>query len=399
MKSNTDHRPFFRGSPLLLLVFLSFLILIPAGQTFPAEAPDERFDAIVISDLHFTINKNASDVIISGMGCAEEITDIILAEVMDASPDVFIMTGDNTNGGGPDDVKALVSKLKKLKKAGIRLVITPGNHDFNNMTPEEYEKAYFSLIEADERDENSLSYVIDTGEVVLLAMDDQAVEPGGGGSFSRPTMDWLRDMLKKYRDRKIIFLAHHSVLLGTGSDDSSNYQLQNVDLAGLLEHYGVRLVLTGHFHAQIILEENGMHEIVSGMPLGGSHLMGTLKIDGEHLSYRAAPIDFDSYGASDMAASLREKDVRNAELEKETFRAVVAKSGLPEVTQEKILDLVVRFLTYYTDGTMGDHLEEIKNDPVCEDMIEALWDYNYGPWMKSVLDNPPLSATELDFDW
>lgn len=399
MKSYTDHHPFFRLRTVLLPVFLLFLTPASAGRAFPAEAPDESFHAMVISDLHFTTNKNASDVIISGMGYAEEITDIILAEVMAASPDVFIMTGDNTNGGGPDDVKALVSKLKKVKDAGIRLVITTGNHDFNNMTPEDYEKAYFGLIDADERDENSLSYVVDTGDVVLLAMDDQAVEPGGGGYFSRPTMDWLRDMLKKYRERRIILLSHHSILLGTGSSDSANYQIQNVDLAGLLEHYGVRLVITGHFHAQIILEENGMHEIVSGMPLGGSHLMGTLKIDGDHLSYRAAPIDFDAYGASDMAAILREKDVRNAELEKETFRAVVAKSGLPEATQEKILDLVVRFLTYYTDGTLGDHLEEVKNDPVCDDMIEALWDYNYGPWMKSVLDNPPLSATELEFDF
>ena len=78
---------------------------------------------------------------------------------------------------------------------------------------------------------------------------------------------------------------------------------------------------------------------------------------------------------------------------------MVARSGLPEEVQEKILDLIVRFLTYYTEGTMAQHLAEIKNDPVCETMIEALWDYNYGPWMKSVLDNPPLPATELEFEF
>ena len=357
------------------------------------------FHAMIVSDLHFTLSKSATDVIVSGMSHAEEITDIILAEVMDESPDVFIMTGDNTNGGGPDAVEALVSKLQMLRDAGIRLIITTGNHDFNNMTPEEFEKAYFGLIDADERDDHSLSYVIDAGDAVFFAMDDNAVYPGGQGFFSRPTMDWLRDMLKKYRDRKIIFLSHHNVLLGAGTEDSSNYCIQNTDLIGLLEYYGVRLVLTGHFHAQIILERNGMYEIVSGMPLSGNHLVGTLTLTGNHLTYQASPIDFDAYGASEMTASLREKDARNLELQKETFRAAVAKSGLPEATQEKILDLTVRFLTYYTEGTLSEHLEEVKDDPVCEDMIEALWDFNYGPWMKSVLDHPPLPATNLELDF
>ena len=381
------------------LILALVLALLPAGSACAEEAPGDSFQAAIISDLHFTLNKNASDLIISGMGCAEEITDIIIEEVLDASPDVFIMTGDNTNGGGPEDVTALVSKLEKVKDAGIRLVITTGNHDFNNMTPEEYEQAYFGLIETDERDANSLSYVVNMGDVVLFAMDDNAVKPGGEGCFSRSTMDWLKDMLKKYSDRKIIFLSHHNVLLGAGSRDAANYCIQNVDLPGLLEGYGVRVVLTGHFHAQILLEEKGMYEIVSGMPLSGTHLMGKLKISNDHLSYRAESIDFDAYGASGLAASLLETEERNAQLQRKTFEAAVARSGLPEETQEQILDLIIRFLACYTEGTMAEHLTEIKNDPVCDDMIEVLWEQNYGPWMASVLADPPLPATRLEMDW
>ena len=360
---------------------------------------DSSFSAMIISDLHFTINRDASDVIISGMRHAQEITDVIIDQVIAEGPDVFIMTGDNTNGGGPEDVAALTGKLSRVRDAGIRLVVTTGNHDFNNMTPAEYEKAWFPLIEADDRDPHSLSYTAVIGDTALLAMDDNAVEPGGAGIFSRPTMDWLREMLEKYADKHILFLSHHNVLLGKEAGDSGNYRIQNVDLAGLLQGHGVKLAVTGHFHAQIILEDAGMYEIVSGMPFGGSHLMGRLSIIDRHLTYDAAPIDFESYGAAALADELKRTDERNAGYEKDTFSAAVSESGLPEAKQQQILDLIVRFLAYYTDGTIGEHIDEIRNDPVCDEMIDILWERNYGPWMKSVLDYPPLPATHLELDF
>ena len=151
--------------------------------------------------------------------------------------------------------------------------------------------------------------------------------------------------------------------------------------------------------SQIILEDAGMYEIVSGMPFGGSHLMGRLSIDGSHLTYDAAPIDFEAYGAAALADELKRTDERNAGYEKDTFSAAVSESGLPEAKQQQILDLIVRFLAYYTDGTIGEHIDEIRNDPVCDEMIDILWERNYGPWMKSVLDYPPLPATHLELDF
>jgi len=380
-------------------IFALFLLLTVLSFCRSTSARAEAFRAMVISDLHFTVNKNASDVIISGMRYAQEITDVIIEEVLAEAPDVFIMTGDNTNGGGPQDVTALIEKLSRLKDAGIRLVVTTGNHDFNNMTPAEYEKAWFQLIETDDRDPNSLSYTAVIGDTVLLAMDDNAVYPGGQGCFSRPTMDWLREMLAKYADRHILFLSHHSVLLGKDAPDAANYRIQNVDLPGLLQGHGVKLALTGHFHAQIILEDSGMYEIVSGMPFSGSHLIGRLAIENNHLIYSASPIDFETCGTGEIASAMQETDVRNAGYQKETFAAAVAESGLPEEEQQQVLDLIIRFLAYYTDGTIGEHIEEIRNDPLCRDMIDILWERNYGPWMQSVLDNPPLPATHLEFDF
>ncbi len=369
----------------------------PASE--PCETVSDPFEAMIISDLHFTTDQNASDVVVSGMRHAEEITDAIIDQVIRDKPDVFIMTGDNTNSGNSSDVEALIAKLQRIRDAGIRLVITTGNHDFANMDPTAFEEAYFSLIEADDRDENSLSYTIVTNDVVLLAMDDGATDPGGQGYFSRETMDWLRSMLEKYRDRHIIFLSHHNLLLGKNLEGAESFCIQNPDLSGLLEGKGIRLALTGHFHAQIILEENGLYEVISGMPFSGPHLMGRLQIENDHLSYRADPIDFEACGMADLAKAMKQTEERNAQLMKETFRPTVAESGLSEQRQEEVLDLIIRFLTFYTEGSMAENMYEITDDPAFEDMIRAMRDTNYGPWMQSVLAGKPLPATRLEVEF
>ena len=410
---------FVKDRPKLLfcrfcLILWFSLFLLPcfsatlwAEQAYFDEASDPEsfdsipglFEAMIISDLHFTTDQNASDVVVSGMRHAEEITDAIIDQVIREKPDVFIMTGDNTNSGNPADVEALIGKLQRIRDAGIRLVITTGNHDFANMDPVAFEETYFSLIRADDRDENSLSYTVVIDDVVLLAMDDGATDPGGQGYFSRETMDWLRKMLEKYQDRHIIFLSHHNLLLGKNLEGTESFCIQNPDLSGLLEGKGVRLALTGHFHAQIILEENGLYEVISGMPFSGSHLMGRLQIKNDHLSYRADPIDFEACGMAGLAKDMKQTEERNAQLMKETFRPTVAGSGLSEQRQEQVLDLIIRFLAFYTEGSMAEHLQEITADPVFDDMISAMQNTNYGPWMQSVLAGKPLPATRLEVEF
>ena len=389
-----------RKKTLLCVIYLLWLLcLLPSRSAKAADMSGDSFRAFVLSDLHYTTDKTASDLIVSGISRASEITDIIVQSALDANPDAFIMTGDNTNSGSEKDTAALIERLRPLKVAGIRLVVTPGNHDFNHMSPDEYEKLWSDLVETDDRDPASLSYTAVFGDVVLLAMDDSSYQPDGPVFFSSATMDWLKKMVLKYEDRHLIFLSHHSVLLGKDDAGSGSYRIQNPELPGFLEGHGVRLAMTGHFHAQIILEENGLYEIVSAMPFGSAHLTGFLSITGSHVSYEAQPIDFKRYGAAEIANELTEKDERTTQLIKSTFAGIVSRANLSKETQEQILALTVRFLNAYTEGTLAENMEAIKGDPVCELMIQVLWDHNYGPWMQSVLEQKPLPARALSYDY
>ena len=354
--------------------------------------------AMVISDLHYTEYKEVDPMIVPGIAVAEEFTDAIMAEVIDRHPDVLIMTGDNTNSGYSKDVAGLTAKLQKARNAGVQIVLTTGNHDMDLMGAEEFEEAYFGLLDPVDRDPASLSYTAIIKDVVFLAMDDNAVNPGGQGEFSSETMRWLAEMLSKYSSRRIIFLSHHNVLYGYGDRSSASNLIQNPELPDLLRESGVKLAMTGHMHFPYVTEEGGLWEILSGMPFSGRHLIGRLAVGSGRAVYFAEPVDFEEYGGA-VKEELARLNRESAAYMSRVFAELLAKEGLWGPRKKRVLKLIERYLQYYGEGTLAEHAQELRDDPSCELMIKALWNYNYGPWMKAMLETTKYSARELEVSW
>ena len=372
--------------------------------------------AMVISDLHYTEYKEVDPMIVPGIAVAEEFTDAIVAEVIDRHPDVLIMTGDNTNSGYSRDVAGLTAKLQKVRDAGVQIVLTTGNHDMDLMGAEEFEEAYFGLLDPVDRDPASLSYTAIVKDVVFLAMDDNAVNPGGQGEFSSETMRWLAEMLSKYSSRRIIFLSHHNVLYGYGDRSSASNLIQSpsaseqpetseqlelpdkAELPDLLRESGVKLAMTGHMHFPYVTEEGGLWEILSGMPFSGRHLIGRLAVGSGRAVYFAEPVDFEVYGGA-VKEELARLDRESAAYMSRVFAELLAKEGLWGPRKKRVLKLIERYLQYYGEGTLAEHAQELRDDPSCELMIKALWNYNYGPWMQAMLETTKYSARELEVSW
>ena len=354
--------------------------------------------AMVISDLHYTEYKEVDPMIVPGIAVAEEFTDAIMAEVIDRHPDVLIMTGDNTNSGYSKDVAGLTAKLQKVRDAGVQIVLTTGNHDMDLMGAEEFEEAYFGLLDPVDRDPASLSYTAIIKDVVFLAMDDNAVNPGGQGEFSSETMRWLAEMLSKYSSRQIIFLSHHNVLYGYGERSSASNLIQNPELPDLLRESGVKLAMTGHMHFPYVTEEGGLWEILSGMPFSGRHLIGRIAVGSGRAVYFAEPVDFEEYGGA-VKEELARLNRESAAYMSRVFAELLAKEGLWGPRKKRVLKLIERYLQYYGEGTLAEHAQELRDDPSCELMIKALWNYNYGPWMKAMLETTKYSARELEVSW
>ena len=364
----------------------------------PLWSDEGSLKAMVISDLHYTEDQDQDHSLVPGIAIAERITDTLIAEVIDRHPDVLIMTGDNTNSGYLGDVSRLVSKLQKIRDAGIHIVMTTGNHDFDLMDAGQYEQSYFGLLEPVDRNPASLSYTAIIKNTVFLAMDDYDELADWQGSFSPETIRWIGDMLEKYRDKTIIFLSHHNVLYGFAEEHDESYQIQNPELPNLLYNGNVRLAMTGHMHMQYITEKDGLWEILSGMPFSGNHLIGNLAVGKNKMIYYAEPVDFAEYGSS-AGEELDRLDQESSEYMDQVFSELLESEGLHAERKKRVMNLIKWYFSFYYEGTLAQHKQELTGDPFYKPMIKALWNYNYGPWMKAMIEMTEYNAGELVLSW
>ena len=389
-----------RRIKLLAIVFILFLSGC-MGSSGQREWKNASLNAIVTSDLHLSVDPNIISSIVPAMPYGKAVTETIAAQTIDAHPDVFIMTGDNTNSGAPEDMQALKQILQKIRDAGIPVVMTTGNHDFNRSTPEEYWDCFSDLFDVVDRAPDSLSYVTEINNVRIIAMDDNSFDGGTTGTFSPETMLWLRKVLKSARDdgKTVLFLSHHNVIAGPEGDTSGYYQITNPDLRKTLREYDVPLCLTGHQHGQAIQQEEGLFEIVSSMPLAGRHQIGVLTIEGTHAEYHTERISLKEYGEAGLAERMADAGRKESERTAEIFDQLLRKEGLSGERYDGVMTLIDRFFRCYSDGTFAEQAESLRSDRYYTDMITALHDYNYGPWMEQVVNHPPMNGNALEIIW
>jgi hypothetical protein len=197
------------------------------------------------------------------------------------------VTGDLTDHGERSSHELVAQYLKQLQADGKKVYVIPGNHDIDNagavryagdialrirnITADEFAQIYadFGYNDALYRDPASLSYVAEPQkELWLLALDSARykgkvgeTETVTGGRFSPQTLGWIEDMLIKAAkaNKAVIAMEHHPVTehFDGMARDFPEYVIENYQaVSRLLAAYNVRLVFTGHFHAQDITERN-----------------------------------------------------------------------------------------------------------------------------------------------
>ena len=128
---------------VLLTMVLTLVLALP--MSFAEDEPSRENDlrVMVMSDMH-TIPESmvkgtedyqhAIDLDQKVFNESEAILDAQLQQVKFSKPDVLLLNGDVTKDGEYAAHKALAAKLKQLKKdvPGLKVYITPGNHDINN---------------------------------------------------------------------------------------------------------------------------------------------------------------------------------------------------------------------------------------------------------------------------
>lgn len=220
-----------------------------------------------------------------------------VTEILKAHPQFVLICGDLTKDGEAVSHHYVVDKsLVRLKQAGIKVYVIPGNHDVNNphaacfdgdsvkrvptFTPDEFARCYtdYGYGDAIARDKFSLSYVAQlTDSIRLIAIDacryedndfkkDQCIT---GGRIKPETLAFIKKQAREAHDKgyKVIAMMHHGLV--------SHWKWQDKVMPQyLVDHWkkrvkffkknDIRIVFTGHFHSQDISERHDVYDVETG---------------------------------------------------------------------------------------------------------------------------------------
>jgi predicted phosphodiesterase len=225
----------------------------------------------------------------------------IIHKLTEEKPDLVLISGDMTKDGELVSHRSLIKLLKQLEMNHIKVLVVPGNHDINNpdamqfngdnvspvttITPGEFKSLYadFGYRNAIAKDQGSLSYVYEPFKGLrILALDaneyynnttDYCVV---SGNLKDETMEWAKQQLEEANAKgiKVIGMMHHGLVEHFTGESVifPDYLVDNYNVrAGELLQAGLKVIFTGHFHANdatgITIGDRSLVDIETGSPV------------------------------------------------------------------------------------------------------------------------------------
>ena len=258
----------------------------------------------------------------------KEIVKTLVNKTLEEKPDALILGGDLTFNGEKKSHEELAELLEPLNKAGIQVLVIPGNHDIENPYAYGYtnnQKTYQKTIEAEDfkeiyaddgykaasyKDKASLSYVYKTSEDVwLMLLDTQKYEYNssfglaGGSTIRKDTLTWMKKMFEKANQEGalIIPITHQSGLHNDYLADNNEYTIGNWrELASLMFEYDSPVIFSGHIHAQMIINytenDQTIYDVSTEALAVPTHQYGLINITPhDKLTYEAYSLDVTQY--------------------------------------------------------------------------------------------------------
>jgi len=278
------------------------------------------------------------------VAASDAILHSTMNNILNEDVNIVLIPGDLTKDGELQSHKKFAEHLKKFRNSGAKVYVVPGNHDVNNpnamsylgseptpvanTSPTEFAEIYsdYGYNEALYRDPNSLSYVAQPNDDIwIIGMDacryDNNLANGyseTSGKLKSETYEWIKSKIKEgvSLDKTIFGIMHHGLtehFIGQGELFSPYIVDDFATVRSEFATLGLKVMFTGHFHAQDIVKFTSGADFIFDIETGSSVTWPSpfrileltsknyLKITSDFIS----EIDYDTGGLTFQEYSLR----------------------------------------------------------------------------------------------
>ena len=234
---------------------------------------------------------------------SDAIMEAIVSQIIASDAEIVLVPGDLTKDGTKASMEKFASYLEQLSANGIKVYVVPGNHDINNPQSNDYSSgaavlsqnvspAQFMQIFADmgysdaiATDPHSLSYAAEPIDGLLIIgmdacrYDDNENRPYSdvGATFKAETQQWIEDQIREAASegKTVIGMMHHGLVEHFSGQKlnpiSSEYVVDNwQNVADNFADLGMKLVFTGHFHANDIVKRTSAEGFIFDIETGST---------------------------------------------------------------------------------------------------------------------------------
>lgn len=253
----------------------------------------------------------------------ETVLSSFMKMAQEKKPAAIIVTGDITFNGERVSAERFRDIFRPLKDT--KLLILPGNHDIYDGWSREFRgkkqfyagqispmfwKAIFdkSYGHCESEDRSSLAYSVQFNPQYFLLMLDSnyygsketTEAPHTRGGIGKKQLKWIEEQLRWAEQnhlRPIVFMHHN--LYAHNPAVNRGYVLDNAhDLRKLCARYNVKLIFSGHIHAQNILGPQGTTpttEIVTSSFCSNDQGYGVVRVHPKHVTYIRKTFNMNPY--------------------------------------------------------------------------------------------------------
>jgi DNA repair exonuclease SbcCD nuclease subunit len=396
-----------------LIFFLIALLMTQVLSANKNSSTTNTFNISVISDLHYfnPILGNSGECFneyLKGdrkmLAESDAILNAAFESLKKENSEIILIPGDLTKDGELLSHRIVAEKLSELEKAGKKCYVIPGNHDINNpeammysgdtcfrtesISPKDFTEIYneHGYNEAITKDVSSLSYIAQPIENLwILAIDDNIYDKNYelgkevvGGRIKESTMLWIEEHLSKAKELGVTVIAmmHHGLLehFEGQKEIFNDYVIEDWhSRANRLADAGLKIVFTGHFHAQDISSmhfENGsfIYDIQTGSLLTYPCPYRNLSIiNNEVATVETVRIQNIDYDLNDIDFQDHAREFLRIGIETITG-GMLDKFGMSQDDKNKVLPLITNGLMShyegdeYPDEEVLSKIEELKSD-------------------------------------